>query len=212
MNQQSGSGIIEAYFPDLSSNQTTQFGKLEGLYSDWNKKVNVISRKDIGLLYERHVLHSLAIARFIKFSPGTTVLDVGTGGGFPGIPLAVYFPEVHFFLTDSIAKKIKVVESICHELGLKNVSSCRIRSEEFAGQVDFVVSRAVAPFPELVGWCEGKIRKQMKNSRPNGIICLKGGDLSAEIGYYRNRTEIVDLQDWFTQEFFKGKRLVYMPL
>jgi 16S rRNA (guanine527-N7)-methyltransferase len=212
MDHQQGSGLIASYFPDLTSRQQAQFDKLHDLYFSWNNKVNVISRKDIGFLYEKHVLHSLAIARYIRFTPGTMVLDVGTGGGFPGIPLAIYFPEVKFFLTDSIAKKINVVEHVYHDLGLENVSARWIRSEEFNEKVDFIVSRAVAPFPELVRWSGGKIRTKHINSIPNGIICLKGGDLSAELHNFRTRTDIVDLKDWFREEFFLGKRLVYMPL
>jgi 16S rRNA (guanine527-N7)-methyltransferase len=209
MTALSGVALIRHYFPDLNADQLEKFRIMGELYTGWNEKVNVISRKDIGFLYEKHVLHSLAIAHFIRFAPGSVILDIGTGGGFPGIPLAVFFPEVKFILIDSIAKKIKVVEDVASQLKLDNVVTSWIRSENFRGQVDFIVSRAVAPFPDLISWSIGKILKINRNSRPNGLICLKGGDLIEELKDFCKQVEISDLHDWFPEAYFLEKKLIY---
>jgi 16S rRNA (guanine527-N7)-methyltransferase len=200
------------YFPELSEIQKDQFRKLFPLYEDWNSKINVISRKDIDQLYIRHVLHSLAIYRFIQFKPGTKILDIGTGGGFPGIPLAIMLPETEFLLTDSIGKKINVVLEVSASLGLKNVRAQHIRSEQVKEKFDFVVSRAVAELKELLVWCNGKIHQKQINAVPNGLICLKGGDLKEEFAGLRKDIEMFDLQDWFSEDFFDTKKLIYVPL
>jgi len=203
--------LIFKYFPDLSAEKLEQFELLEELYKDWNQKINVVSRKDIDELYLRHVLHSISISKFQKFMPNTTVLDVGTGGGFPGIPLAILFPEVHFTLVDSIGKKIKVVQEVVDGLQLKNVSTINSRVEAIEGQFDFIVSRAVAAMPTFVHWVKGKIKKESVHQRRNGILYLKGGDLAEELKDYKN-VELIRLSDYFEEDFFETKKLVYLPL
>ncbi len=204
--------IIFKYFPDLSDTQKQQFEKLKVLYELWNAQINVISRKDIDLLYERHVLHSLAIAKIIQFKPGTQVLDVGTGGGFPGIPLAIMFPETQFMLVDSIGKKIKVVLEVAKELGLKNLNAQHMRAEQLKQKFDFVVSRAVTEFPEFYNWVKRSILYQKNNSLKNGILYLKGGDLTAELEPFKKEVKIYELKDFFTEEFFETKKVVYLPI
>jgi 16S rRNA (guanine527-N7)-methyltransferase len=196
----------------LTDTQEQQFAALGVLYPDWNAKINVISRKDIDNLYEHHILHSLAIAKFLQFQPDTTVLDVGTGGGFPGIPLAILFPEVQFTLIDSIGKKIRVATEIAGAVGLKNVSCKQLRAEEEKGKYDFVVSRAVMPLADLRKLILKNISRQQHNALPNGLIALKGGELQSEVFPFRNTAEIVNISDWFEEEFFKTKKIVYMPL
>lgn len=204
--------IILKYFSRLTPEQKMMFEQLLPLYTDWNAKINVISRKDIDQLYERHVLHSLAIAKFIRFTPGTRVLDVGTGGGFPGIPLAVLFPETHFHLVDSIGKKIKVVNVIAGSLGLKNVTAEQIRVEQLKGKYDFVVSRAVTQLPEFFSWVQKNISQKQQNAVPNGILYLKGGNLDAETRPYKKRAFVQELSGYFDEEFFETKKLVYVQL
>ena len=203
--------IVFKYFPNLSDNQRQQFVALENLYKDWNLKINVVSRKDIEELYLRHVLHSLGIAMVQPFKPGSDILDVGTGGGFPGIPLAILFPESNFILVDSIGKKIKVVEEVVHGLQLKNVTSVNSRVEELNKQYDFIVSRAVAAMPTFVHWVKGKIKKESMHERRNGILYLKGGDLTEELKNYRN-AQTFELSDYFSEDFFKTKKVVYLPM
>ena len=202
---------IFEYFPNLSENQKEQFEKLEELYKDWNQKINVVSRKDIDELYLRHVLHSLGIAKFITFNEGSKILDVGTGGGFPGIPLAILFPEAHFTLVDSIGKKIKVVDEVVEGLQLANVKTINARVEEIPGQFDFIVSRAVAAMPTFVHWVKGKIKKESTHSIRNGILYLKGGDLLEELKEYKT-AEVYKLTDYFKEDFFETKKMVYLPL
>ena len=202
---------IFEYFPNLSEEQQFQFRKLEELYKDWNLKINVVSRKDIDELYLRHVLHSLGIAKILTFNEGSEVLDVGTGGGFPGIPLAILFPQVKFTLVDSIGKKIKVVNEVKEGLQLTNVVTINARVEEIPGQFDFIVSRAVAAMPTFVHWVKGKIKKNSVHEKKNGILYLKGGDLSDELDNYKT-AQIFDLTDYFKEEFFETKRVVYLPL
>lgn len=204
--------IILKYFPGLTGEQKLRFEKLFPLYEEWNSRINVISRKDFPLLYERHVLHSLAIAKFIRFVPDTTVLDVGTGGGFPGIPLAIYFPEVKFHLVDSIGKKIKVVNEIKDAVGLTNVTADQIRVEELKTRYDFVVSRAVTTLPEFVSWVRKNISLKNRNAIPNGIIYLKGGNLDPEINPYRKHIFVQDLSGYFSEAFFETKKLIHLPL
>lgn len=203
---------IETYFPVLTKLQRQQFEALFDLYSEWNTKINVISRKDIQNLYTNHVLHSLAISRYIRFTPGTTIMDVGTGGGFPGIPLAIFYPDVHFLLLDSIGKKIKVATEVAKAVGLNNVETLHARVEDEKRQFHFVVSRAVMPLPELVKVTRKNISREQINALPNGIICLKGGDLTAELQPFRQAAEMVSLSDYFTEPFFQTKKLVYLPL
>jgi len=203
--------LLEKYFPNLSKDQKNKFSKLQELYQDWNLKINVVSRKDIDELYLRHVLHSLGIAKVQKFLPGATILDVGTGGGFPGIPLAILHPETNFHLVDSIGKKIKVVNEVVEGLGLKNVHTTNARVEEVPGNYDFIVSRAVAAMPTFVHWTTGKIAKRSKHELKNGILYLKGGDLSEELSNYP-KSVIYDLQDFFEEEFYETKKVVYLPL
>ncbi len=202
--------IVEKYFTGLSDKQVEQFRQLEGLYREWNEKINVISRKDIDALSVHHVLHSLAIAKVISFKGGTKVLDVGTGGGFPGIPLAIMFPEVDFFLVDSIGKKIKVVEGVAGALGLKNVTARQVRVETMKEKFDFIVSRAVTAFPAFVSLTRNRIRESSFNDLANGILYLKGGDFEEEIKDFRNRVSIYNIPDFFEEEFFETKKLIYM--
>lgn len=203
--------IVFKYFPNLSVKQQEQFAQMETLYQDWNLKINVVSRKDIDELYLRHVLHSLGIAKVMEFNPGASILDVGTGGGFPGIPLAILFPESQFTLVDSIGKKIKVVNEVVAGLGLKNVRAIHSRVEDIPGQFDFIVSRAVAAMPTFVHWTRGKIKKKSTHSLPNGILYLKGGDLQEELEDYR-KARVYPLNDYFQEEFFETKKVVYLPL
>lgn len=198
-------------FPDLSENQTLQFQKLQALYEDWNAKINVISRKDIDELYTRHVLHSLGIAKIIEFRPGSKIMDVGTGGGFPGIPLAILYPEVDFYLIDVIAKKIKVVNEVATGLGLKNVKAEQKRAELVKQEFDFIVSRAVTNMLDFVSWVDGKITKKQNHELANGILYLKGGDLTEELKDFPKATEY-NLFDFFTDEFFETKKVVHLPL
>lgn len=204
--------IIEKYFPNITDEQKKQFEALYDLYLEWNGKINVISRKDIDNLYEHHVLHSLAIAQAIRFKPGSAVLDFGTGGGFPGIPLAIMFPDTHFTMIDGTGKKIKVVEEVAKAIGLKNCTPKHIRGEEEKGKYDFVVSRAVMPLPDLVKITRKNISKTQRNAMLNGIICLKGGSLDSEIAGYKNKCELTEISTWFNEEWFKEKYLVYLPL
>ncbi|MFV5684084.1 16S rRNA (guanine(527)-N(7))-methyltransferase RsmG [Flavobacterium sp. GB2R13] len=202
---------ILKYFPYLTDIQKEQFAKLDLLYHDWNEKINVISRKDIDALYTKHILHSLGIAKIIKFEPGTYVLDVGTGGGFPGIPLAILFPETRFFLIDIIAKKIKVVQAVAEALELKNVKAEQLRAELVKGDFDFIVSRAVTNMPDFVSWVKTKIKKNSKHELKNGILYLKGGDLTEELKDFPKATEY-NLADFFEDEFFETKKVVHVPL
>jgi len=202
---------IQKYFPYLTDIQKEQFAKLDFLYHDWNAKINVISRKDIDELYTKHILHSLGIAKIIKFEPGTFVLDVGTGGGFPGIPLAILFPETRFFLIDVIAKKIKVVQAVAEALELKNVKAEQLRAELVKGDFDFIVSRAVTNMPDFVSWVKDKIKKKHKHELRNGILYLKGGDLTEELAAFPKATEY-NLSDFFEDEFFETKKVVHLPL
>ena len=198
-------------FPDLSDNQILQFQKLQGLYEDWNAKINVISRKDIDELYTRHVLHSLGIAKIIDFRPGSRIMDVGTGGGFPGIPLAILHPEVDFYLIDVIAKKIKVVNEVAAGLGLKNVKAEQKRAELVKQEFDFIVSRAVTNMPDFVKWVDDKVAKKQNHELANGILYLKGGDLTEELKDFPKATQY-NLSDFFTDEFFETKKVVHLPL
>ena len=204
--------IIRKYFPQLSEEQQRQFDALDALYRDWNAKINVISRKDIDNLYEHHVLHSLAIAKVVNFRPGTEILDFGTGGGFPGIPLAIMFPECHFKLIDGTGKKIRVAQEVADAIGLKNCEPEHLRGEEDKGKYDFVVSRAVMPLPDLVKIVKKNIGKTQRNALPNGVICLKGGDLQAELQPYRKIVESTDISTFFSEEWFKQKYIIYLPL
>ncbi|MGQ7867978.1 16S rRNA (guanine(527)-N(7))-methyltransferase RsmG [Sunxiuqinia sp. sy24] len=204
--------IITKYFPDLNVRQQEQLSQLGELYREWNEKINVVSRKDIDHLYERHVLHSLAIAKYIQFEPGTSIMDVGTGGGFPGIPLAILFPETNFFLVDSIAKKIKVVEGVSQSLGLTNVEAGQNRAEKVPGQFDFVVSRAVTAFPKFVSLVRKKISKVQHNSLSNGVLYLKGGDFADELESFKKQVTVYPLSDQFEEEFFETKKLIHLRL
>lgn len=203
--------LLRKYFPELTDDQVSKFEKLEELYKDWNLKINVVSRKDIDELYLRHVLHSLGIVKIQSFKAGSKILDVGTGGGFPGIPLAIMHPESTFHLVDSIGKKIKVVDEVSEGLGLKNVTSFNQRVEELNGNYDFIVSRAVAVMPTFVRWVKGKIAKENVHERKNGILYLKGGDLSEELKDYRT-AKIFELSDYFEEDFFDTKKVVYLPM
>lgn len=198
-------------FPDLTDVQINQFQQLESLYQDWNSKINVISRKDIDELYVKHVLHSLAISKIQKFEPGTYVLDVGTGGGFPGIPLAILFPETRFYLIDVILKKINVVKAVAEALELKNVKAEQMRAENVKGDFDFIVSRAVTNMPDFVSWIKDKIKKQQKHELKNGILYLKGGDLTEELAAFPNAKEY-NIAEFFEGEFFETKKVVHLPL
>ncbi|MDP4203424.1 MAG: 16S rRNA (guanine(527)-N(7))-methyltransferase RsmG [Bacteroidota bacterium] len=204
--------LLLRYFPHLTETQQQQFAQLQALYAEWNSKINVISRKDIDNLYERHVLHSLAIAKIITFRPGTTVMDIGTGGGFPGVPLAILFPEVQFHLIDSIGKKIKVATEVSTAIGLKNITFRHCRGQEEKTKFDFVVSRAVMPLGDLVKIVRKNISPKQGNALPNGLICLKGGELEHEILPFKQDVTVYDLSDYFSEEFFETKKGVYLPL
>lgn len=204
--------IVHRYFPKLSDKQRVQFHQLGELYPHWNAQINVVSRKDIGSLYLHHVLHSLGIAKFTNFVPGTHILDVGTGGGFPGIPLAILFPEVQFQLVDSIGKKIKVVREVAASIGLENVEADHIRAEHLDGNYDFVVSRAVTRLVDFYPWVHNKFLKKDKNAITNGILYLKGGDLREEIKESKLKAEVFPLSVYFEEEFFQTKQLVYIPI
>lgn len=202
--------IIQQYFPGLTSLQQEQFARLDALYREWNGKINVISRKDMDDLYIHHVLHSLAIAKVIRFKSGTRIMDVGTGGGFPGIPLAILFPESDFYLVDSIGKKIKVVQGVAEALGLENVKAEQARVEDTAGGFDFIVSRAVTAFPAFMSLVKNKLRKGGGNDLPNGILYLKGGDFEEEIKPYASAIKVYDIPDFFPEPFFETKKVIYM--
>ena len=203
--------VILRYFPELSQEQILQFKQLEELYREWNAKINVVSRKDIDELYVRHVLHSLGIAKVMRFLPGANVLDVGTGGGFPGIPLAIVHPETNFHLVDSIAKKLKVVQGVADAIGLNNIKISHSRVEDIDERFDFIVSRAVTTMPKFVKWVKSKIAKEHKHDLKNGILYLKGGDLSEELEIYETAT-IYDLKNYFNEDFFDTKKVVHLPL
>ncbi|MEM6515921.1 MAG: 16S rRNA (guanine(527)-N(7))-methyltransferase RsmG [Bacteroidota bacterium] len=203
--------LIAKYFPNLTELQTEQFSALENLYKDWNLKINVVSRKDIDELYMRHVLHSLGIAKVISFKDGSQIIDVGTGGGFPGIPLAILFPKCEFHLVDSIAKKLKVVEDVVSGLELTNVKTTHGRVEDIENTYDFIISRAVAAMPTFVRWTKGKIKKEQINDLKNGILYLKGGDLTEELSVYQTTT-IYDLSAYFDEPFFDTKKVVHLPI
>ncbi|OIQ18166.1 16S rRNA (guanine(527)-N(7))-methyltransferase RsmG [Lacinutrix sp. MedPE-SW] len=203
--------LILKYFPNLTEDQIDKFEKLSHLYQDWNLKINVVSRKDIDELYMRHVLHSLAIAKVIEFKDDSDIMDVGTGGGFPGIPLAILFPECNFHLVDSIAKKLKVVNEVAQGLGLENVKTTHTRVEEIKETYDFIVSRAVAAMPTFVHWVKGKIKKEQNHELKNGILYLKGGDLTEELKDYKTTT-IYNLSDFYSEDFYETKKVVHLPL
>ncbi len=200
------------YFPLLTTEQTNRLEMLSPLYHEWNEKINVISRKDIDSIYEKHVLHALAIAKMISFRPGTKILDVGTGGGFPGIPLAILFPETQFTLIDSIGKKITVVKSISESLELKNVTAIHTRVQDVKEEFDFVVSRAVTAFPDFVSMVKKNIARKPINSRPNGIIYLKGGDFQQEIEKFKTSIEVTEIYNFFHEPFFETKKVIYLPI
>ena len=203
--------ILKA-FPSLTATQIEQFQALLPLYKEWNDKINVISRKDIDNLYAHHVLHSLAIVQYIRWKPGTQILDFGTGGGFPGIPLAIMFPECNFKMIDGTGKKIKVVNAVAQAIGLKNVEAVHIRGEEEKGKFDFVVSGAVMPLPDLVKIVRKNISTSQRNALPNGLICLKGGNLVAETQPFKNKVQLTPISQWFDNEWFNDKHLIYLPL
>ena len=204
--------IIQTYFPQLSAQQLEQFSKLDALYRDWNAKINVISRKDIDQLYLHHVLHSLAIARYYRFTPGTKILDFGTGGGFPGIPLAIMFPECSFKLIDGTGKKIRVAQEVSNAIGLKNCTPEHLRGEDEKGQYDFVVSRAVMPLSDLYKIVRKNISRQQHNALPNGILCLKGGALDAELQPFKKFVQTADIHQYFNDEWFMQKYVIYLPV
>lgn len=204
--------IIDQYFPNLTENQKDQFTKLYSLYADWNEKINVVSRKDIENLYVNHVLHSLGIAKVMSFKSGAQVLDVGTGGGFPGIPLAILFPETNFHLVDSIGKKITVVNAVAEGLGLKNVRGEQIRAEQIKGKYDFIVSRAVTRLKEFYGWVHQKVKDKSIHELDNGILYLKGGDLEEELAELKKPYSLYSLSDYFKEDFFETKKVVYVPM
>ncbi|MDR0749998.1 MAG: 16S rRNA (guanine(527)-N(7))-methyltransferase RsmG [Tannerellaceae bacterium] len=204
--------ILKSYFSELTDKQKEQFDALYPLYADWNAKINVISRKDIDNLYLHHVLHSLGIVKTLRFKDDTAVMDIGTGGGFPGIPLAIYFPNVQFHLVDSVGKKIKVAQAVAGAIGLTNVTFCHARGEEEKQTFDFVVSRAVMPLVDLTKIVAKNIKKQQKNALPNGLICLKGGELQHEIQPFRNKALSIELSAYFKEDYFKTKKTVYIPL
>lgn len=207
----SGTELILSYFPNLSETQITQFERLQELYEDWNSKINVISRKDMDQFYIHHVLHSLGIAKVMAFQPDTKVLDIGTGGGFPGIPLAILFPETHFHLVDSIGKKISVVKDVAKQLKLSNVEAQQARAEELVRKYDFVISRAVTQMVNFYPWVKGKIKKEDFNEFQNGILYLKGGDVDEEMEALDKSYVVYHLEDYFKEEFFQTKKVVYMP-
>lgn len=207
-----GVELIYKYFPKLTDHQKKQFEQLYEVYQYWNDQINVVSRKDFDSFYEKHVLHSLGIAQCIDFRPGTDILDVGTGGGFPGIPLAILFPECHFYLADSIGKKIKVVNGVKEALGLKNVTAKQIRAEQIQHKFDFVVSRAVTQMSNFLPWVRNKIKKNQINAYPNGLFYLKGGDLTEEMSKVKPYFEIIDLENIFEEAFFETKKVVYVDL
>ena len=204
--------IIEKYFPNLTDDQKEQFQQLKPLYEAWNAQINVISRKDIDQLYERHVLHSLSLAKFISFKDGTKLMDLGCGGGFPGIPLAILFPEVSFTMIDSIGKKIKVVQEISDAIGLKNIQAQHMRAEKVNESFDFVITRAVAPMMDLVKWTRNKYIKEQRHVIENGVIALKGGDLGQELASWGNRKTTVHLSDYFEEDFFETKKIIHVPV
>lgn len=204
--------IISKYFPHLSQKQVSQFEALQGLYGEWNAKINVISRKDIDNLYLHHILHSLAIAKFIDFKEDTNVLDFGTGGGFPGIPLAILFPNANFKLIDGTGKKIRVANEVAHAIGLGNVLAQHLRGEEEKGKFDFIVSRAVMPLPDLMKIVRKNVANDQHNALENGVIVLKGGDLQEEVRPYRKIAMVEELSQWFDEEWFKTKNLIYVPV
>ena len=201
---------IIKYFPNITDKQKEQFEALNNLYRDWNSKINVISRKDIDNLYEHHVLHSLAIAKAISFRPGTRILDFGTGGGFPGVPLAIMFPEAEFKLIDGTGKKIRVAQEVANAIGLTNCHPAHLRAEDEKGLYDFVVSRAVMPLPDLVKISQKNIRKEQQNSMPNGFIVLKGGELQAELAPFRHIVDVTEISNWFDEPWFKEKFVIYL--
>ena len=203
---------IEKYIPKLTAEQKEQFAALDALYHEWNEKINVISRKDIDNLYEHHVLHSLAIGRFIHFKPGSQILDFGTGGGFPGVPLSILFPDCEFKLIDGTGKKIRVAQEVCNAIGLKNCHPEHLRGEDEKGKYDFVVSRAVMPLSDLLKIVRKNIAKEQRNAMPNGVICLKGGDLQAETQPFRKIVESTELSTYFEEEWFKEKHVIYVPV
>ncbi len=209
MNE-AGVSLIKKYFPDITAEQEAAFATLGSVYAEWNEKINVISRKDIENLYERHILHSLAIAKFTSFKGGTKIMDLGTGGGFPGVPLAIMFPDCRFHLVDSIGKKLKVIEAAKEAAGLKNLFTFHSRAEDMAYDYDFVVSRAVAPMRELMQWSTKKFLPKHQNEKRNGIICLKGGDLTEELAGLK-MVQLTPLSEWYEEDFFKDKSLVYAP-
>jgi 16S rRNA (guanine527-N7)-methyltransferase len=204
--------IIFSYFPELSEHQKQQFSQLFELYVEWNSKINVISRKDIDNLYINHVLHSLGIAKVISFKKGATILDVGTGGGFPGIPLAILFPDAHFHLVDSIGKKITVVKEVANGIGLRNLTAEQIRAEQVKGKYDFIVSRAVTRLKEFYGWIHQKVKAGSNHTMDNGILYLKGGDLDKELVELKRLHQVFDLSDYFSEEFFETKKVVFVPV
>ena len=204
--------IIQKYFPHLTEHQVEQFAQLEALYNDWNAKINEISRKDIQNLYEHHVLHSLGIAKVVNFKDDTTVMDLGTGGGLPGIPLAIIFPNVQFHLVDSIGKKVKVAQEVANAIGLKNVKFSHARAEEIKEQYDFVVTRAVMPMVDLMKVARKNIKKEQHNAVPNGIIALKGGELAGEIASMKNISTVWELNDFFEEVYFKTKKVVHVTV
>ncbi len=204
--------LIEKYFPEITDEQYNRYEALNDLYHEWNQRINVISRKDIDNLYEHHVLHSLAIAKALHFKEGTHILDFGTGGGFPGIPLAIMFPKCHFTLIDGTGKKILVVNEVAQAIGLTNVEARQIRGEEERGKYDFIVTRAVMLLPDLVKIVKKNISKKNNNAMPNGILALKGGDVNQEVHSFKNIVDVMDIDKWFSEEWFRGKHLIYLPV
>jgi 16S rRNA (guanine527-N7)-methyltransferase len=203
---------IKSYFPELSEAQFNQLATMERLYPEWNAKINVISRKDIDNLEVNHILHSLSLVKFIKFMPGTTVMDLGTGGGFPGLPLAAYFPETHFHLVDRVGKKLRVAQDIATQAGLTNVTFQHGDVLEVKGKFDFVVSRAVMPLPDIVKLVRRFISKEHQNAIPNGLLCLKGGELAQELSHFKNKVLVDEISSYFKEDYFKTKKIVYLPL